>query len=118
MHTCTHTGLKKVSRDQMTHKNPELRASSLVKEGDIKKKSSAAPKAVGSTVKKPPVYELQGKKWVVEYHENNQSLVISDTNVKQSVYVFKCTKTNITVKGKVNSIILGKCVCVCWKGVG
>ncbi len=99
----------------MTHKNPALRVSSVVKEGEIKKTTSSAPKAMATTVKKPPVCQLQNKKWVVEYQDNNPSLTISETNAKQSVYVFRCTKTTIKVTGKVNSIILGGyslCSCV------
>lgn len=102
-------GLKKVSKDQMTHKNPALRASSLVKEGDVKKApvSSKGP-STAAFKSKPPVCELQGKKWVVEYQENNNNIAISDTNSKQSVYVFRCTKSTLKVSGKVNSIILGE----------
>ncbi len=100
------SGLKKVSKDQMTHKNPALRVSSVVK-GVPKKTGSSAPKAVAAAVKKPPVCELQNKKWVVEYQDDNPNVTISDTNSKQSVYVFRCTKTTIKVTGKVNSIILG-----------
>lgn len=51
-----------------THKNPELRGSSIVKVDDIKKTESKAPPKYGSAVgaaKKPPVLALQGKKWVV-----------------------------------------------------
>lgn len=112
-------GLKKVSKDQMTHKNPALRASSVVKEGDVKKSSSAPKTKSAVTVKKPPVCELQGKKWVVEYQENNSNISITDTNVKQSVYVFRCTKSTIKVTGKVNSIILDNCkrVALCFDDV-
>ena len=42
-----------------------------------------------------------------EYQDNNNSLSIADTSPKQSVYVFKCTKSTLKVSGKVNSIILG-----------
>lgn len=50
-----------------THKNPELRASSVVKDSDVKKSTAAkpAPKFGAAAVKKDPVCELQGKKWVV-----------------------------------------------------
>lgn len=59
------SGLRKVTNEMKTYKNPELRGSSVVKAGDIKK-TEAAPK-YGSAVaaKKPPVLALQGKKWVV-----------------------------------------------------
>ena len=59
-----YTGLKKVSNDMKTHKNPELRASSVVKATDIKPKTSTTTKAAVQT-KKPPVMELRGQKWMV-----------------------------------------------------
>lgn len=37
------------------------------------------------------------------------STVIDDTNNKQTVYIYKCTRSTIQVKGKVNSIILDGC---------
>ena len=51
--------------DMKTHKNPELRASSVVK-ASSKPAAKATPKAAATTaVKKPPVCQLQGKKWIV-----------------------------------------------------
>ena len=48
-----------------THKNPELRTSSVVKAGDIKQPAKAAPKFGTPAAAKPPKCELQGKKWIV-----------------------------------------------------
>ena len=51
--------------DMKTHKNPELRASSVVKASE-KPAAKAAPKAASApAAKKPPVCALQGKKWIV-----------------------------------------------------
>lgn len=58
-------GLRKVTDDQKTHKNPALRGSSKVEASAVEKKSTSAPKAVSAPVKKAPVCELQGKKWIV-----------------------------------------------------
>ena len=58
-------GLRKVTDDQKTHKNPALRGSSKVEAKAIEKKSTTAPKAASTAVKKAPVCELQGKKWIV-----------------------------------------------------
>lgn len=102
-------GLRKVTDDMKTHKNPELRASSVVKAAD-KPTAKATPKAASApAVKKPPVCALQGKKWVVEYQEGNKNLSITDTSTKQSVYVFRCNNSTLRVTGKVNSIILDNC---------
>lgn len=43
-----------------------------------------------------------------ENQENATNLVISDTELKQVVYVFKCTNSTLQIKGKINSITLGK----------
>lgn len=102
-------GLRKVTNDQKTHKNPELRKHHAPV--PFKPKTSEY-KAVGmakSAPKHPPKFCLEdGKKWVVEYQEG-ANLTIDDTNMKQVIYVYKCNKTTIQVKGKVNSIILDSC---------
>ena len=62
---CLCVGLRKVTDGMKTHKNPELRASSVVKASD-KPAAKAPPKAaVVAAIKKSPVCALQGKKWVV-----------------------------------------------------
>lgn len=43
-----------------------------------------------------------------ENQEGAQNLVISETELKQVVYAFKCNKSTLQVKGKLNSITLGK----------
>ena len=49
-----------------THKNPELRASSVVKAGDVKPKASTGGLTkIAAIAKKPPVFELKGAKWMV-----------------------------------------------------
>lgn len=53
--------------------------------------------------------ELEGKKWRVENQENATNLVISDTELKQVAYVFKCTNSTLQIKGKINSITLDNC---------
>lgn len=103
------SGLRKVTDDQKTHKNPALRGSSKVEASTTEKKSSAAPKAVSTPVKKPPVCELQGKKWVVEYQVDNKNVVINAANFHQSVYVYRCEKSTIRVNGKVNFVALDSC---------
>ena len=47
-----------------TYKNPALKASSVVKASDAPKPASG-PKPAGPAQKKPPVFELQGKRWAV-----------------------------------------------------
>lgn len=70
-------GLRKVTDDMKTHKNPELRGSSVVKAGSVK--SSSAPKfgSATSAAKKPPVLALQGKKWVVVSFRKSEEALLS-----------------------------------------
>ncbi|EDV23164.1 uncharacterized protein TRIADDRAFT_63338 [Trichoplax adhaerens] len=104
-------GLKKVTNDMKTHKNPALRASGVVSSTSTPGKPAVSPKpaATKPVAKKPPVFRLDGKKWIVENQEGNQDLVISDTNMRQSVYIYKCNNCVIQVKGKVNSIAMDTC---------
>ncbi|XP_029919702.1 adenylyl cyclase-associated protein 1 [Myripristis murdjan] len=105
-------GLKHVSDDQKTHKNPSLRGQAAPVRTGPKPFSSASPRPAASatpTRTLPPVLELDGKKWKVENQEGAQGLVISDTELKQVVYAFKCNNSMLQVKGKINSITLDNC---------
>lgn len=99
-------GLKKVSSDQMTHKNPELRQSAVV---PSKSGTSTVASAKKVAPKLPPILELQGKKWIVENYSGDQTLKIDDTSMSQSVNVYNCNDSLLVVKGKVNSIIINRC---------
>jgi adenylyl cyclase-associated protein len=102
-------GLKKVSDDMKTHKNPGLRQGPQPFKPTISPKPGRSGVSPPKTVMpaKPPRTELDGKKWIVEFHNKNRTIVVDDTNIKQSVYIYKCTESTVQVKGKVNSIILG-----------
>jgi len=103
-------GLRKVDKSEMTHKNPSLRAEGVVRAADSS--SSAAPaRTYGkpTNVAKPPKFELDGKKWVVEYFKNKPDLVIEGAEPNQSVYVFKCEGSTVKVNGKCNNIIVDSC---------
>lgn len=105
--------LKHVSDDQKTHKNPGLRSQGAapVRTGPKPFASPAARPAATATPTRtlPPVLELEGKKWKVENQEGVQDLVISDTELKQVVYAYKCNKSTLQVKGKLNSITIDNC---------
>ncbi|KAM4630020.1 adenylyl cyclase-associated protein 1 isoform 2-T2 [Polymixia lowei] len=105
-------GLKHVSDDEKTHKNPSLRTQGTAAVRTGPKPFSSAPRPAASatpTRTLPPVLELDGKKWKVENQEGAQGLVISDTELKQVVYAFKCNQSTLQVKGKINSITLDNC---------
>ncbi|KAM6899877.1 adenylyl cyclase-associated protein 2 [Xenentodon cancila] len=99
-------GLKHVSDEDKTHKNPNLRSQA----SPIKSKSQEPVTSPRTAVqKKKPVLELEGKKWRVEYFEQKHDLVIEETELKQVVYVFNCNNSTLQIKGKINSIIVDNC---------
>ncbi|KAM3858058.1 adenylyl cyclase-associated protein 2 [Diretmus argenteus] len=101
-------GLKHVSDDLKTHKNHSLRGppnSSLAKSRNAG--AGGAPRAAPQ--KRPPLLELEGKKWRVEHFEQKHDLVIEETELKQVVYVFGCNNSTVQIKGKINSIIIDNC---------
>ncbi|KAM9824744.1 adenylyl cyclase-associated protein 1 [Neosynchiropus ocellatus] len=101
-------GLKHVKDQDKTHKNPALRGQSAVAVEPKRQQPTTRPAAAPAAAK-APVLELEGKKWKVEYQEGNENLMISETELKQVVYAFKCNKSTLQVKGKLNSIIVDSC---------
>ncbi|KAI9492205.1 adenylate cyclase associated N terminal-domain-containing protein [Zychaea mexicana] len=102
-------GLRKVDKSQMTHKNPALRAGNTVT--SPKKQAPPTPSKPNKYVlKKPAKTTLEANKWVIEYHENNNEIVIEETAINQAVYIFGCKNSTIRIKGKVNAITMDSCV--------
>ena len=59
-------GLRKVEKSEMTHKNPELRASSVVPAGNATPKRPIKPsKPAALSGKKPHKMALEGTKWII-----------------------------------------------------
>ncbi|KAJ3116008.1 F-actin-capping protein subunit alpha [Phlyctochytrium bullatum] len=79
------SGLRKVEKSEMTHKNPELRAASVVP-ASATEKPAAPTKTFGAAPKAPPKKALEGNKWVVV------EIIFS-----------------LPVKGKVNAVTLDNC---------
>ncbi|KAM6455227.1 adenylyl cyclase-associated protein 2 isoform 1-T3 [Liasis olivaceus] len=100
-------GLRHVSDDQKTHKNPSLRAQGAPIQSPTKTYTSESSKIPQKSYS--PVLELEGKKWRVEYQEDKNDLLISNTELKQVAYIFKCSKSTLQIKGKVNSITIDNC---------
>ena len=100
-------GLRKVEKSQMSHKNPELKASPLVQAKD-----SGLDKPMRGDVnipQKDPVFRLEKKRWRIEHYQNKKDLVVSPTELSHTLYVFNCSKCTIVVDAKINSITLDKC---------
>ncbi|XP_038052180.1 adenylyl cyclase-associated protein 1-like [Patiria miniata] len=105
------TGLKKVTADMQTHKNPALRQGAKPFSGAAQSgvKAVSAPKVPAKAVVKPPRLELiAGKKWEVEYQKDKQDIVI-EGQMMQTIYIYKCENSVIQVKNKVNLITLDSC---------
>uniref|UniRef100_A0A182QPI5 Adenylyl cyclase-associated protein n=1 Tax=Anopheles farauti TaxID=69004 RepID=A0A182QPI5_9DIPT len=101
-------GLKKVTADMQTHKNPGLRsgpapykAPAGVTNGT---KSVAAP-----AISKPPTFTRDGKKWLIEYQKNNAGLVVENAEMNNVVYMFRCEGSTLQIKGKINSVVMDSC---------
>nr|KAF6504196.1 cyclase associated actin cytoskeleton regulatory protein 2 [Rousettus aegyptiacus] len=103
-------GLRHVTDDQKTYKNPNLRAQGGQTLSPTKT-YTPGPKSPKShpPQKHAPVFELEGKKWRIEYQEDRNDLVISETELKQVAYIFKCNKSTLQMKGKINSITIDNC---------
>ncbi|CAH1961938.1 unnamed protein product [Acanthoscelides obtectus] len=99
-------GLKKVTDDMQTHKNPTLRQGPApFKAATVKATSIVKP----TKVEKPASFTKDGKKWMIEYQKENHNLVVDNAEMNNVVYMYKCENSTITVKGKLNSVTLDSC---------
>ncbi|CAE6369052.1 unnamed protein product [Rhizoctonia solani] len=104
-------GLRKVNKEEMTHKNPALRASGTVPttSGPGPRRPSKPAKPAALQTKKPPKMELSGNKWTIENYENDSSVIVENTELSHVVNIFNCKNTTIQVKGKINGVVLFNC---------
>lgn len=71
---------------------------------------SAAASATKAPAQAPPKLELVlGRKWSIENHTGNRSLIVDQTDPKQSVYIFNCS--NCTVQVCACAPICRQCCC-------
>ena len=113
------SGLRKVDKSEMTHKNPSLRAAGTVPERSSSQSSSNSrgksplpnKKPDSMRTKKPSKKELDGNKWIVENFDNtgSQDIVEINAELNQSILISRCTKTVIKVTGKANAISIDNC---------
>ncbi|KAL2049618.1 hypothetical protein ABVK25_010078 [Lepraria finkii] len=109
--------LRKVDPSSQTHKNPSLRASSAVPPAPRRSTSQSSsrsipskkPKPESMRTKKPPKKELEGKKWLIENHDNPGQMIEIEAAINHSLLITRCTKTTIRVIGKANAISLDNC---------
>jgi len=99
-------GLKKVTADMKNkNKKPEEKSSVV----PAKETKAHEPKSAKQEPVKPPRLSLDGNKWQIENQINNKEIILSDTEPKQSCYIYKCKGSTIQIKGKINAITLDAC---------
>lgn len=103
--------LKKVTNDMQTHKNPTLRSgpAPFKATGPMPFKPTIAAKPTAAPVAKHPVFNRDGKKWIIEYQKNNRDLLVDNAEMNNVVYMFKSENSTLTVKGKINSVVVDSC---------
>lgn len=90
-----------------THKNPNLREGPT----PYKTPTQFGGKAVApvAPVEKAPVFTREGKKWLIEHQKNNSGLLVENAEMNNVVYMFKGLNSTLTVKGKINSVVIDSC---------
>ncbi|OJJ49889.1 hypothetical protein ASPZODRAFT_128449 [Penicilliopsis zonata CBS 506.65] len=114
------SGLRKVDKSEMTHKNPNLRVSSTVPDHSggggsgssaVRGKSPAPskkPKPESMRARKPARKELEGNKWILENFDNAGIIEVA-AQQNQSILISRCNKTIIKVNNKANAIAIDNC---------
>jgi adenylyl cyclase-associated protein len=93
------SGLRKVKREEKTKYRKDR--VSVVKAMPKKKAPAKKWGGGGSKTTYPPKGPvLEGKKWVVEYHEDNKNIVIEENTRSETVYIYKCNNSVIHIKGE------------------
>ncbi|KAI9794730.1 MAG: hypothetical protein M1833_007387 [Piccolia ochrophora] len=112
------SGLRKVDKSEMTHKNPSLRASSTVPVRSSSQTSTTSANGKGSTPpgkkpkpetmrgKRPPRKELDGNKWIVENYDSPSGPIEISAQLNHSILISRCRNTTVQVTGKANAIAI------------
>ncbi|KRF82005.1 uncharacterized protein Dvir_GJ17828, isoform B [Drosophila virilis] len=100
--------LKKVTGDMQTHKNPSLRTGPAPFKTPASSSSGSTAGRANAPAKEP-VFTLDGKKWLIEYQKNNTGLRVENAELSNVVYMYRCEGSTLTVRGKVNNIVMDSC---------
>ncbi|CAI5755956.1 unnamed protein product [Candida verbasci] len=103
------SGLKKVDKSEMTHKNPDLRKQPPKKPLPPKKPTSLSKT---QTKKEPKKDLIDGTKWNIQHfskHDTNGEPMIIDVEMHQSVFIGNCNDVTIQLKGKANAVSILEC---------
>ncbi|OJD24904.1 hypothetical protein ACJ73_03728 [Blastomyces percursus] len=116
------SGLRKVDKSEMTHKNPGLRASSLVPERADSRSGVTSPTSCGKSpvpskkpkpesmrAKKPSRKQLDGSKWYIEHYDSPNDIIEIHAQLSHSILISHCNKAIVKVNGKANAISIDNC---------
>jgi len=59
---------------------------------------------------KPAKFSRQGVKWIVQHQVGNKTIEITETNQKQTIYIYKCADSLVRVHGKVKHVAIDGCI--------
>lgn len=108
------SGLKKVDKLLMTHKNPLLRQKGSVPSKPAPpKKPSNLSQSAAAPVKKPARMELiDGSKWMVENYglADATGPIVIEAEMHQSVFIGHCNGVTIDVRGKANAVTISETI--------
>ncbi|EMR08890.1 hypothetical protein PNEG_02673 [Pneumocystis murina B123] len=95
--------LRKVNKNQTTHKSPSHSAqSSAPSDYRLSQVSTTEEKKTKLPCKK----ELAGSRWNIENFEDNHNIVINQLETNQTIYIFNCKRCTISLKGKANTVYI------------
>ncbi|XP_063239372.1 adenylyl cyclase-associated protein 1 isoform X2 [Bacillus rossius redtenbacheri] len=103
------SALKRVTPDMQTHKNPGLRSGPAPFKAPAPSTVLGGPPAARPGADKPPRLVKEGKKWMVEYQKGKHDLLVDGVEMNNVVYMYKCEDSTLTVRGKLNSVVLDSC---------
>ena len=99
------SGLRKVDKSEMTHKNPSLRQNAPISEK--RPVPPKKPSSLSSIKKKPARKELvDGTKWLIENYtkQDAQEPIVIDAEMSHSIFIGNCQDITIQIKGKANAL--------------
>lgn len=100
------SGLRHVTKEMKTKNQPRSESQPVPdRESSVKEPKQQAAAAKKGT----PKFQLDGNKWRVEYQDGNKEILIDDTSLQQTVYIYRCNNSVIQIKGKINCITLDDC---------
>lgn len=106
------SGLRKVEKSEMTHKNPLLRKEGTVPNKPLppKKPTNLSSSSTAPSVKSPRKELVDGSKWVIENFTEASAPEPIEIEVErsQSVFIGNTTGVTIVIKGKGNAISISE----------